>query len=89
MRNLISSKKIDNLIKSELNKNLNADSIHESVCAKLGLYAVKYFGHGTKYQRIKVALIWNTILFFMVDFKEYSHLTNEVEKNQIKNYLKL
>ena len=90
MKQLSTSKKIDKLIFAELNNGkVTADNVHEKVCSKLNLYGVKYFGHGTNYQKRKVELIWRSILFILMDFKEYVNYTTQSEKEQIKSYLQI
>lgn len=70
------------------------DKIHEIICSELHLYGVKYFGHGTPYQKKKVELLWKTILQIrkenksISDFKkEISKIEKEIEDNEGKNGL--
>lgn len=66
-----------------------SDEVHEEICSKLGLYGVKYFGHGTAYQKRKVEHIWRSILFILYDFTEFSNMTTVEQKQEISNYLEL
>ncbi len=74
-------KKITNML---LNGN-SADLAHENICSELNLYGVKYFGHGTKYQKRKVDHLWRAVLFCI-----YDDTRIKIEnKEQIKNYLEI
>jgi len=72
-----------------LKAGYTSDEVHEKVCSELNLYSVKYFGHGTKYQKRKVNHIWLTILFLQYDFIELHKFTTNLQRQQIKNYLKI
>lgn len=89
MKVLTISNKTFLICKNEIIKTKNADKAHENICAKLNLYGVKYFGHGTPYQKRKVELIWRNILFILIEFKEFASITTSEEKSQIKQYLNI
>lgn len=81
------STKIFSKINQYLESGLSQDEAHEKICSELGLFGVKYFGHGTPYQKRKVEHMWRAVLFCIVDNTKLN--PSKKESIQIKNYLKL
>lgn len=83
------SYKVSQMCLEKLIEGKSSDKVHEEICSILGLYDVKYFGHGTSYQKRKVEHIWRTILFYLYDYCPLSNMTSDFQKLEIKKYLEL
>lgn len=63
------------------------DKVHEKVCSDLGLYGVKYFGHGPTHKKRKVNHLWNAVMFSIWDDTTL-HFTKG-EREGAANFMKI